>query len=232
MLPTTFLLVRHAQHDYPVDALAGRLANIHLSTEGKQQAGKLAQMLASLPVRAVYTSPLERTRETAYTIADYFGLPVQVSEALNEVDFGDWTGKAFEELSTSPAWRQWNALRSRARIPKGESMLEAQGRVVTWLEACRARHTGDPGSTGALSRCVARSVPAYAGEPCFRQRGATRRRLHPGALPEQQRFYGRNPFLIWFNVPTPVDPTLMHPHPVCAFLTAFIDSALHNRFRA
>jgi probable phosphoglycerate mutase len=143
MLPTTFLLVRHAQHDYRVDALAGRLPNIHLSGEGQKQAGRLAQTLASLPVRAVYSSPLERTRDTARQIADCFDLPVQLSEALNEIDFGDWTGKTFQELSASPAWQQWNALRSRASIPNGESMLAVQARAVAALEEWRARHTGE-----------------------------------------------------------------------------------------
>jgi broad specificity phosphatase PhoE len=143
MLPTTFLLVRHAQHDYRADALAGRLPKIYLSAEGRQQAGKLAKMLATLPVHAVYSSPLERTCETAQAIADCFGLPVQISEALNEIDFGDWTGKTFQELSSSQAWQQWNALRSRTRTANGESMLEAQERIVAALEGWCVRHAGE-----------------------------------------------------------------------------------------
>jgi broad specificity phosphatase PhoE len=69
-------------------------------------------------------------------------LNVQPCEAANEIDFGEWTGKSFEELEPLPAWRRFNRLRSIARIPGGESMPEAQIRMVSELECMRRRHPG------------------------------------------------------------------------------------------
>jgi probable phosphoglycerate mutase len=165
MLPTTFLLVRHAQHDYAVDALAGRLPNIHLSPEGNRQAAALAQALASLPIRAVYSSPLERTQETANIIAGCLGLPVLVADALKELDFGCWTGKRFAELSGEAAWQQWNSLRSRMRIPEGESMLEAQRRIVDRLEAWRTSHQGELVVVVSHADIIRAALAYYLGVP-------------------------------------------------------------------
>ena len=61
-----------------------RLNALHLS---------LAHRLARAPIRALYSSPLERPRETATPLAERLGLETEISEALNEIDFGDWTGK-------------------------------------------------------------------------------------------------------------------------------------------
>jgi probable phosphoglycerate mutase len=90
-------------------------------------------------VVAVQSSPLERARETAEPIATRFGFGVEVSDALNEVDVGEWAGRPFDELRDDPRWALWNAARSVTRAPGGETMLEVQARVVAHMQALRAR---------------------------------------------------------------------------------------------
>ena len=67
---TLVLLVRHGQTATTGIMLPGRAPGLHLSDEGREQAEGVATRLAPLPrVAAVYSSPLERARETAAPIA-------------------------------------------------------------------------------------------------------------------------------------------------------------------
>ena len=137
---TTFLLIRHAMCDPVGRSIAGRAPGVHLSELGRAQAERLAQRLAAASLDAVYTSPLERARETAEPLARRLGLTARVVEALGELDFGGWTGRALAELDARADWRRFNALRSIAGAPGGELMLEVQARVVRALEAMRREH--------------------------------------------------------------------------------------------
>lgn len=137
---TVFYLIRHAAHGLLGHKMAGRMPGVSLSSEGSAQAQRLADRLASLPIGAVYASPLERARETAQPLADALGLTIEIADQVNELDFGDWTGGTLEELSEIPEWRLFNSFRSGTRIPGGELMLEAQGRIVGFLERAARRH--------------------------------------------------------------------------------------------
>ena len=86
---TLLLLVRHATNDLQKDdVLAGWTPGVHLSQAGRAQAEALAQRLTSLKIEAIYTSPLERTLETAEIIAAPHELTVVTREGLGEVRFG------------------------------------------------------------------------------------------------------------------------------------------------
>jgi broad specificity phosphatase PhoE len=73
---------------------------------------------------------IERTRQTAEVVAQRLGLSTIESDALLELDFGQWTRRSFEDLESEPRWANFNAFRSGTRIPGGELMLETQARVV------------------------------------------------------------------------------------------------------
>jgi probable phosphoglycerate mutase len=93
-----------------------------------------------VPLAAVYSSPLERALATASPIASTHALDVCALEALNEVDFGEWTGLTFKELSTRPGWRDFNESRRTATVPGGERAIDVQHRIVTALDMLRQRH--------------------------------------------------------------------------------------------
>jgi probable phosphomutase (TIGR03848 family) len=136
---TTLFLVRHAAHDLVGKALCGRMPGVRLGEEGRVQAERLAARLSRETVAAVQASPLERARETAEPIARHLGLGVEVAEAVNEIDFGTWTGKPFDEVRDDPRWTLWNSARSVTRAPGGETMLEVQARTLAHMETLRAR---------------------------------------------------------------------------------------------
>jgi probable phosphoglycerate mutase len=137
---TTFHLVRHAAHDRVGTVLCGRMAGVHLGTLGKAQAKRLAAHFASANVASIHTSPLERAVETSEPIAARLGQPLEICEDIAEIDFGAWSGTSFEALAQDPRWATWNNARSNSRPPYGETMLEAQVRIVGALEQLRSRH--------------------------------------------------------------------------------------------
>jgi broad specificity phosphatase PhoE len=138
---TTVYLVRHAAHDRVDRVLCGRMPGVGLGEAGRRQAEALAGWFAGkAPVDAVWTSPVQRARETAEPIAGRLGLPVRPSDALCEIDFGAWTGQGFDALRDDPRWRRWNEARGSERPPGGESMAEAQARAMAGVERAREEH--------------------------------------------------------------------------------------------
>lgn len=162
---TTYLLIRHAAADHVGRRLAGRSAGVRLNGHGVEQARALAASLAETPLSGVYSSPLERARETATPLAEAHGLEVHVSDAFHEVDFGEWTGMDFDALEKRPEWRSWNEFRSTARPPGGEAMQEVVGRALRGLEAIAAVHAGE--RVAIITHCdVIRPLLAhFAGMP-------------------------------------------------------------------
>ncbi|HEY4424276.1 MAG TPA: histidine phosphatase family protein [Pyrinomonadaceae bacterium] len=137
---TTFFLIRHASCNGLGRTLWGRTSGICLNEKGKQEAQRLADRFHAIKLHLIYSSPLERGVETAETIARQTNLEVSTNPAFDEIDFGDWTGKSFDALSSDECWQRFNSQRHATRIPGGESFLEVQNRAVTALYALRSQN--------------------------------------------------------------------------------------------
>jgi broad specificity phosphatase PhoE len=161
----SILLIRHAAHVELGRILSGRRRDVALSNDGLEQAEIVADLLAVEPLAAVYSSPRERAFYTARSIAEPHDLKVQIADALDEVDFGDWSGMSFDDLEGDAAWSEWNEARATARPPNGESMAEAVARAAASLEVIAAGHAG--ATIACVSHCdIIRGVIAhYLGLP-------------------------------------------------------------------
>lgn len=137
---TVFHLVRHAEHDLLGRVLTGRMPGVSLNERGRGQALGLARHFSRCAIAAVVSGPLERAQETAGPIAAALGLDVVTDAGLDEIDFGEWTGVAFEALQDAPGWRAWNQFRGTASTPGGEMMVEALGRALRVLVRLRRVH--------------------------------------------------------------------------------------------
>jgi broad specificity phosphatase PhoE len=135
---TVLLLIRHGETDWLGKQLAGRLPDIHLNGAGRAQAEALAAMLRPIPLDAVYSSPLERAMETAEPTARAAGKRILADERLQEVDFGELTGKPFTELRGMSIWQDVHHTPAMVRYPAGESLSEAQARAVQMVEEFRS----------------------------------------------------------------------------------------------
>jgi probable phosphoglycerate mutase len=137
----TILLIRHGENEYVKKGrLAGRLPGVQLNEKGRAQAEALAERLKDAPLKAIYSSPLERTTETAEPLARALGQPVITRPGLNEVDFGAWQDKTLKQLRRRKLWPLIQGSPSRARFPDGESFAEAQLRICRELEALNRQH--------------------------------------------------------------------------------------------
>jgi probable phosphoglycerate mutase len=146
---TTILLIRHGMTAAVGHRLTGWAPGVHINDAGREQVAKLGLDLAGIPLQAIYSSPLERARETAEAVAGHHRLEIQYRERLGEVRVGEWTGKLLTELEDDPQWREWNLSRATARTPKGETFLELQNRVTT--ELMDIAHAHPDGIVAAVS---------------------------------------------------------------------------------
>ena len=138
---TVVLLVRHGVTATTGKILPGRRPGLYLSDEGVKQAENAARRIARLKrVAAIYSSPLERARETARAIAHARRMPVRIDRGLLELDIGQWAGRKLDELRKRPEWDVVQRHPSAFRFPAGESFAEMQTRI-----------------TGALARLVAQN---------------------------------------------------------------------------
>ena len=137
-----FFLVRHGESQWNAEnRLCGR-TDVPLSEGGRRQARGLAERLKPIPFEAFYCSPLQRAFETARLISESVGLPPAPERRLVELDYGQWEGRTLTEIAKSDpeTFRAWDADPAQIAPPGGESGLEAQQRVMSFLNILAARH--------------------------------------------------------------------------------------------
>ena len=163
---TVLLLVRHGHTDAAGKRLTGWAPGVRLNDRGREEAARLVTRLEGVPINAIYSSPLERCRETAAPLARDRGLPVAIRRDLLEVNYGDWTGRTISQLSRTKLWRTVQRTPSAVRFPGGESLLEVQARAASQASEIAAgtprapsSSSRTPTSSGCSSRTSAGCTP-------------------------------------------------------------------------
>ena len=129
------LLIRHGENEFvKAGKLPGRLPGIQLNEKGQKQAQALGEALKDVPLKAVYSSPLERAMQTAQPIAAAHALTIVQEPDLMDTHVGKWEGKSLKMLRLTNAWKIVQQAPSRFRFPEGESFTEAQTRYINALE--------------------------------------------------------------------------------------------------
>lgn len=137
---TTVFLVRHAVTADTGHRLTGWTEGVGLTEEGRKQAEIAGVGLAHVKFDAIYSSPIDRTMETARAIAKHHGHRVRSSSGLGEVKYGGWTNKSLKSLMKTKLWDTVQRFPSSARFPDGESLREVQTRAVTEIERLCEEH--------------------------------------------------------------------------------------------
>jgi len=138
--PTTFYFVRHGESEANA---AGRFAgrsDSPLTERGRRQAEVVADTLARTKFDRIVATPLHRSLDTAQVIAKRMGMPVEIEPDLIEIDVGDMTGAAWDEVAALPNWRDDGFV----AWPNGETLDEVLARSLRGLGRL-ARET--PGGT-------------------------------------------------------------------------------------
>lgn len=155
----TLLLIRHGRTTAnATGTLAGWTPGIELDETGQDQAARLAERLAELPVCRVLSSPLERTVATASPLAQRWGVPLEECVDLGECRYGGWTGRALSELSREELWRTVQQAPSAASFPPSadfehESIAAMSARAVAAVRELDAQ-VRDAHGAGALWAAV------------------------------------------------------------------------------
>jgi broad specificity phosphatase PhoE len=160
---TTILLIRHALTENPGTRITGRTPGIFLSYEGIMQANNLAEQLKDLPIVAIYSSPLERTLQTAAPVAKTLNLSCNISDDFLEINFGKWTNQKIVDLKNDPQFVRFNTFRSTTRIPEGESMIEAQTRTVAGIEKLHSEFQNKTVAIFSHADIIKSAITFYAG---------------------------------------------------------------------
>lgn len=134
------LLVRHAPTPETGKVLTGRLPGVSLDEGGRDIARRMAERLDGVALRAVYSSPVERTWETALAITEPRKLQPIPEDGVIEVDYGSWSGRSLKSLYPLKAWRTVLTNPSRMTFPGGESLADAQRRAVAAVDRIAAAH--------------------------------------------------------------------------------------------
>ena len=140
----TVILVRHGRTAAnATGVLAGWTPGVVLDDKGREQVTAAAARLAVVPLAAVVTSPLERTRETAEAllVGRDPAPPLEVDDRVGECRYGDWTNQPLKNLAKEPLWKVVQAHPSAAVFPgaEGESMADMSARAVGAVREWNAR---------------------------------------------------------------------------------------------
>jgi broad specificity phosphatase PhoE len=164
---TELCLVRHGQTDWN---LAGRYmgqSEVPLNQNGRAQAHILVRQLQGHPFAAVYTSDLERARETADIVAAGLNLPVTSDARLREINQGEWEGQLVDVIKARYAalWQQRSLDPANLRLPGGETVGEVAQRVQVALDDIARLNPGlsvlvvSHGLALATAICKVRDIP-------------------------------------------------------------------------
>jgi broad specificity phosphatase PhoE len=201
--PRTLLLIRHGETAWNAERRFTTRSDLPLSEVGLEQAGAAAEALAATGIDRVYSSPLQRARVTAETIAALQrGQPAVVADdRLREIDAGPFEGLTEDELRSGPMagdYALWHT-NAEPEFPDGaETFDEALARAAAFLN----EHALEAGTTlvvshGSLTRLIVSSYFLGGPPPLHRHLWLDNCRM---AVVEWR---GGLPKITGFNVATP-----------------------------
>lgn len=138
----TVFLLRHGETPWnKLGRVMGR-TQVPLGADGIEQIKKIAPLIATLKLDAIYTSPLRRAVQTAKLVAVGTKLPTCKSEGLNEIAFGEWTGRHFDELIDSELYRRFIKSPANTLLPGRETISDVQRRGVKVIDEAAQKVPG------------------------------------------------------------------------------------------
>ena len=141
-MATTILLARHGESDWNRSEQWQGLADRPLTELGREQARALADRLRDVSLDAIYSSDLQRARDTAQIVARDHGLEVTEVPALREVDVGSWSGLTRTEAQARfpEGYARW--IDGGEGWDDGETYAQLRNRVVAAIHRIAADHGG------------------------------------------------------------------------------------------
>ena len=141
---TRLLLVRHAEVEARYQGIFGGRIDMELSPRDHEQAAALAAYLRRQPLSAIYASPMKRVQQTLAPLLVNGAPQPTIFPDLREVDFGDWTGLAWDAVQAKfgVSAFAWLEQLECDGIANAECAKTLQERVEPCLRQILAAHSG------------------------------------------------------------------------------------------
>ena len=142
-MTTRLYLIRHGATPLTTEDKFSGSENVHLSDEGRDQVGHLAERLKNDRIDAVYCSPLDRTMETANIIAKPHSLIPIANADLREISHGHWEGLQRKEVEEKypEEYAAWEADPFTYAPGGGESGISVLARALPVIREIVVEHT-------------------------------------------------------------------------------------------
>ena len=133
---TELVLIRHGETDWNRELRWQGQTDVPLNPAGMRQAQAAAESLRGTKLEAIYTSDLQRARQTAEAVAAATGARVRQDRRLREIALGAWEGMTFDEIHRrdGEALDLFRGDPANRRAPGGESVPEVRVRVLACLQ--------------------------------------------------------------------------------------------------
>ena len=137
-------LVRHAEAMGNVQEFFQGRTDTQISEKGSRQLECLAERFRTIPIEAVYSSPLKRTLDTAAAVNMHHGLPIIRNSEIIEINGGKWEGVKWSELPAlfPQEYRLWNEAINCFYAPEGESTEQVYDRMRAAMDKIAADNQG------------------------------------------------------------------------------------------
>lgn len=140
---TRLHFIRHGETDNnKTGRIQGRGVDAPLNDLGRSQARQVAEVLDQFPIDVIVTSSLRRTYETAKPLIERRSFVLESYADLDEMDFGRFEGKRYEEFvpDLKDLQQHWNRGETDKAIPEGESPNDVFERSSKVVRDVIARH--------------------------------------------------------------------------------------------
>ena len=139
---TTFYVIGTGQTTFEVQSRVESAAGVPLTGRGVEQVRDVLERLAGKRIHAIYSSSGESERQAAHIARKILGAKARTAPNLREIDYGLWQGLTVDEIRRRQpsAFKQWKAAPATIRPPGGESIDEAQQRILKAVKGILRRH--------------------------------------------------------------------------------------------
>jgi len=142
-MSTRLYLIRHGATPLTAEDKFSGSENVHLSDEGRHQVEQLAERLKDDQIDAIYSSPLDRTLETANIIANPHSMTPITQDGLREISHGHWEGLQRKEVEEKypDEYAAWEADPFTFAPKGGESGISVLARALPVIREVVVNHT-------------------------------------------------------------------------------------------
>jgi broad specificity phosphatase PhoE len=143
-MPINLYLLRHGETEASISGqYVGSGSDISLTANGMQMAEKFADAYKDKNWKAIYSSPLLRTRQTVAPLQAKVNCPVSFRDGLKEIDYGKWELKSADEIkATDPeSMKNFHENGDVFSPPGGETVTVVRDRVLSVLGEVKKEHS-------------------------------------------------------------------------------------------